>query len=197
MRLYFKGHGFPNVIYEGFDTTGSKTFDWWLREKDWIEEMDGYDDDYMYYGAEFAGINIVGNMGTRKEWVYDISEDWKHPLVDRMCMEIDIDDAEKIISEIGIRKVMKKYNESDFYNDDNPPDLSTDMGIRQVLYLLLYERLNINDEYYEEITKQEYDEWIDEHIQEDDDDEEEEEDEIVPITDEAFVRIGGGVAPSA
>jgi hypothetical protein len=200
MRLYFKGHAFANVIYEGFDKTGSKTFDWWLAEKDWNDEMDGYDEDFMYHRAEFAGINVLGNMGTRKEWVYDISEDWKHPLVDRMCMEIDIDDAEKIISEIGIRKVMKKYKESDYYNDDTFPDLSTDLGIRQVFYVLLDERLNINDEYYEEITKQEYDEWIDEHIQEDDDDEEDEDDNdgaIVPITDEAFVRIGGGVAPSA
>jgi hypothetical protein len=200
MRLYFKGHAFANVLYEGTETTGSETFDRWLAEQDWNGELEGYDDDFMYYRAEFAGIDALGNMGTRKEWVYNIDEEWKHPLVDRMCCEIDINDVEKIIGEIGIRKVMMKYKESDYYNDYTFPDLSTDLGIRQVFYMLLDERLGINEEYYEELTKQEYDEWIDEHIPADDDDEEEEDDNdgaIVPITDEAFARIGGGVAPCA
>lgn len=183
-RLYFKGHAFAGVIYEGFHTTESETFDRWLAEQNWIEELDENDEDFMYYSASFAGINVLGNMGTRKEWVYNISEDWKHPLVDRMCSEIYIDDAEKIIGEIGIRKVMKKYKNSDYYNDDTFPDLSTDLGIRQVFYMLLDERLNINDEYYEEITKQEYDEWIDEHIQENDDDEED--DDVCGVAINAF-----------
>jgi hypothetical protein len=183
-RLYFKGHTLPNVIFE--KPTGSETFDNWLIGKRWDEELNQDDDDFHFDNT---------NVNERWEWVYSISEEWKHTLFDRLVMEIDIDDAEKIIGEIGIRKVMKKYKESDYYNDDNIPDLSTDLGIRQVFYILLDETLKINEDYYEEITEEEFDEWFAVLFQEDD--QEEEDEAIVPITDEELDRIGGVVAMCA
>ncbi len=196
-RLYFRGITYKGVIFEGVKSTKSLTFDKWLRNKDWNEELELDDEDNFKY--DVCVIND-GNYEWR-EFAYNINEEWKHPLVDRMCEEIDIDDIEKIIGEIGIRNVMKKYKESDYYNDDNLPDLSTDLGIKQVFYVLLDEILNINDEYYKEITKEEYDEWIESHIQEELDYDEEEEDDndgaIVPITDDAFALIGCGVASCA
>ena len=197
-RLYFKGHGFSSVIFEGMNTTGSETFDTWLADKDWRDELCDNDEDFDWEMAEFDGINIVGNYGRRREWVYNISEEWKHTLFDRLATEIDIDVAEKIIGEVGIRKVMKLANDSAFYDDEGGlPELWTDMGIRKVFYNFLDDTLDINEEYYTEITKEEYDEWVAEHIENDDEEDDEDEDAIVPITDEEFEKIGGGVAPCA
>jgi hypothetical protein len=184
-RLYFKGHTYKGLLSSGRNLTGSKTFDTYLQvEDDWDYEME-HDDNEFEWKYHYS---------TKKEWFYSISEEWKHTLFDRLATEIDVDVAEKIIGEIGIRKVMKKYKESDYYDDDTFPDLSTDLGIRQVFYILLEDTLYIRED-YEEITKEEYDLVEDE--EDDTDDEEEEENEIVPITDEAFALIGGGVAPCA
>lgn len=196
-RLYFKGHAFKGVLYEGKNGTGSETFDTWLAEKNWDDELEEDDDEFECERAVFEGINVLGNFGVRREWVYAISEEWKHTLFDRLATEIDIDVAEKIIGEVGIRKVMKLANDSGFY-ENGLPELWEDKGIRQVFYNLLDDTLDINEEYYDEITKEEYDEWVAEHIENDDEDEDEEdEDAIVPITDEEFEKIGGGVAPCA
>ena len=170
-RLYFKGHAFKGVLFEGKKGTGSETFDTWLAEKDWDEELAEDDCEFECERAVFDGIDVLGNFGLRREWVYDISEEWKHTLFDRLATEIDIDDAEKIIGEVGIRKVMKLANDSGFYDDEGGlPELWTDMGIRKVFYNLLDYTLDINEEYYDEITKEEYDEWITKHIESDDDD---------------------------
>ena len=202
-RLYFKRHGFSSGIFEEMNTTGSETFDTWLADKDWKDELNV--NDSGYYDRKMAEF-----YGREREWVFNISEEWKHTLVDRLATEIDIDVAEKIIGEVGIRKVMKIVNDSGYYDIGGLPELWEDKGIRQVFYHLLDDTLNINDEYYTEITKEEYDEWVAEYIhlhllhllenenEEDEDEEDEDEDEhedvIVPITDAEFEKIGGAVA---
>jgi len=179
-RLYFKGHSFKGVIFEGMETTGSDTFDAWLSDTDWDDELEGYDEGFVMER------NFVN---TRLEYVYNIDEEWKHMLVDGLATNTDIDVIEKIIGEIGFRKVMEKVHNCDYYQDALP-ELWTELGIRQVFYILLEEFVKINDEFYKEITEAEYNEWFDEDDDEDDD-------AIVPITDEEFEKIGGGVAQVA
>jgi len=177
-RVYYKGHAFKGILIEEYngDLDKSDTFTCWLSDyDDYDEELEGDDPHFERQGAEFAGIDFMDRMGTRKEWVYNINEEWKHPLVDRMCSEISVDKIEEIIGEVGIRKVMKLYNNSDYQH--NIPDLSTDLGLRQVFYVLLDEVIGINDKFYEEITKKEYDEWVAEHIEPEEPEEDEEEDD--------------------
>jgi hypothetical protein len=171
-RVYYIGNTYNNVITANMDEWDSQT----LREHLWCmdlnEELECDDNN---------DINMADRINTegKKEYVFNIREDWKHTLIDRLATEIKADKADKIIGEIGIRKVMTIVKETGFY-DDGMPDMATDEGIKGVFYIVLDNIIDINQKYYKEMTKDEYVMWLlpEDDEEEGSDDEEEECDEV-------------------
>ena len=139
-------------------------------------------------------------------WVWNIDEDWRHNLVDRLASTVNIDYIDEMLSGLGFRNVFKFVNDTGMFDDMTMDDLSTDLGMRKLFYGVLDYHLHLWEDcevdYQTEITKEKWDEWErrnewSEHEDSDDEDDEEDEDEIVPITDEALDRIGGKVAVCA
>lgn len=139
-------------------------------------------------------------------WVWNIDEDWKHELVDRLASTTNIDYIDEMLSGIGFRNVFKIVNDTGMFDDITMDDLSTDLGMRRLFYGVLDYHLHLweddETEYQKQITKEKWDEWEgrnewSDHGDSEDEDDEDDEDEIVPITDEALDRIGGLVARCA
>ena len=138
----------------------------------------------------------------KEVWVWNVDEDWKHNIVDRLASTIGIDYIDLMLSGIGIRNVFNLVNESGMFEDMTMNDLSTDLGMRKLFYGILdyhLECLEDDRDGRKEITEEEWNMWEERNNLSDNDDDETEEDfdEIVPITDEALDSIGGKVAMCA
>lgn len=91
---------------------------------------------------------------------YHLPDGWKFDMVDSIVENIYIDDIEKYIGEIGIRECCKIIKDSDIFGDELP-DLSTDLGLKQVLYCILYHAIQTNS-YYEEVSEETLDKALEE-----------------------------------
>jgi hypothetical protein len=117
-------------------------------------------------------------------WVWKMDEDdWKHTLVDRLCVEMDFGLIERLIADVGIMNAFKMATDTGLMDAVEMEELGTEMGIRKLFYCVLGEHLYFNEtDQYEEITKDEwlaYDErmWNDDSDKDSDEDEEDSEDE--------------------
>lgn len=125
---------------------------------------------------------------------YKMPDGWKHELIDNIVVETHIDDIEKYIGELGIRKAFKLYD--DMGIGDEPPNPATDDGLMSLFYGVLDQIIKIG-EGVEQIDKEQYDNqtwtWNQEtqpEYDEDEDYEEEPEPEPEP-------EYGGLVAAAA
>lgn len=91
---------------------------------------------------------------------YHLPDGWKFDMVDSIVEDIYIDDIEKYIGEIGIRECCKIIKDSDMFGDELP-DLSTDLGLKQVFYCILYNAIEMNS-YYEEVDEETLDKALEE-----------------------------------
>ena len=133
-------------------------------------------------------------------WIgYAMKDGWKFELINHLVENINVDNCDKFIGNYGIRKACKVMLNNGF--GDELPDLTTDSGIQQLMFHILYDIIIIDSE-VKKIERDEYDKFFGGEIEEEEEEEDEEEDEydeedfeaIVPITDEAFDRSGGRVA---
>jgi hypothetical protein len=118
-------------------------------------------------------------------------DSWKHELIDNIVTETSIDDIDKYIGQLGIRKAFNLYE--DMGIGDEPPNLATDDGLMSMFYGVLDQIFDIG-EGVEQIDKEEYDNqdwtWNQATAPEYDDPEEEEEEEVE-------IEYGGIVASAA
>jgi hypothetical protein len=154
---------------------------------------------------EEVAIDVDVSKEETHGWIgYIMPDNWKHKMIDNYLLEIGVNDIEKFIGDIGIRKAFRFADECEFYEEENYKEaLTSDEGLRRLFYAILWGLIDINDrvdyddnDYITEFNEEEYNT----KMGEDDDDDEEEDYEFavpLPITDEAFAKIGGGVAPSA
>jgi hypothetical protein len=109
---------------------------------------------------------------------YKMPDSWKHELIDNIVVETPIDDIEKYIGQLGIRKAYKLYD--DMGVGDEQPNPATNDGLMLLFYGVLDQIFNIG-EGVEEIDKEQYNNqdwtWNQETAPEYDDPEEEEEEE--------------------
>jgi hypothetical protein len=126
---------------------------------------------------------------------YVLPEDWKYKFVDKCSAEIDIKKIDKYIGEIGFRLAFKFACECEFYEEEDFKEaLSTDAGVRRLFYAMLWGLIDINDRcntdnnmpYFEEVDKDAYEEMMNPA----EDEEVIEYEFVVPITDDAFAKIG-------
>jgi hypothetical protein len=106
----------------------------------------------------------------KEVWVWNIDEDWKHDLIERLVC-IDIDHIEIMIANIGIRNVVKLSNDTGLIDDLTMDKLSTDMGMRMLFYCVLSEHLEILDNQHE-ITEAEWKAWERRNLSDDEDEDE-------------------------
>jgi hypothetical protein len=132
---------------------------------------------------ETAFILTNGSTSTKG---YKMPDGWKHELIDNIVTETSIDDIDKYIGQLGIRKAFNLYE--DMGIGDEPPNLATDDGLMSMFYGVLDQIFDIG-EGVEQIDKEEYDNqdwtWNQSNQPEYDDPEEEEEEEDEEET-EAF-----------
>lgn len=185
-RMYYRSNGNNTKIVDYDDELvlkwDSDTFSKWIDSIDFDAEMTWDDSDYIWAG---------NGSGDEAVYYFNISEDWKHTLIDRLVMDIDIHKVEKMINEIGIRHVMWIVNRCDYFQDEKP-DFETDMGFRKVLYCILDYIIGIGD--FEEIDEDAWNRWNEETFPSNDTDDEDETDDETDDDDE---DIGGKVAPCA
>jgi hypothetical protein len=166
--------------------------------KGWIDLMLGRDLNYS-----------VGSLCVRGGWSsievndeliigYAMKDGWKFELINNIVDTISVDKCERFICDFGIRNAYKSFENNGI--DVDFPNLGEDIGMKQLMFQILYDIIVLCDE-IEEITTDDFELLFDGDMDDDDDDDDtddnEEDDEIVPITDEAFALIGGGVAPCA
>ena len=99
---------------------------------------------------------------------YSLPDGWRHEYIDKLVCELDVDWIEEYIGELGIRKAFKLYE--DMGIGDEHPNPTTNLGLQQLFYGVLYEIFTINDS-IESIEKEEYDkyDWQDEEDESEDD----------------------------
>jgi hypothetical protein len=140
---------------------------------------------------ETAFILTNGSTSTKG---YKMPDSWKHELINNIIVETPIDDIEKYIGQLGIRKAFKLYE--DMGIGDEQPNPATNDGLMLLFYGVLDQIFDIG-EGVEEIDKEEYDNhawtWNQETEPEYDDPEEEEEEE----DEEVEIEYGGIVAKAA
>ena len=135
---------------------------------------------------------ILTNVRTSTKG-YKMPDGWKHELINNIITETSIDDIDKYIGQLGIRKAFNLYEDMGIGNE--PPNLATDDGLMSIFYGVLDQIFDIG-EGVEQIDKEEYDNqdwtWNQAHEQEYDDPEEEEEED-----EEVEIEYGGIVAKAA
>lgn len=160
---------------------------------DYLKNLIDDDDVNDYFADEVdryneADRNIIG---------YVMPENWKHQLIDKYATEISVDDIEKYIGELGIRKAFRIADDCGFYEEDNYKDaLTSNAGLRRLFYAILWLFIDINDKYnfdIDELYVNEYDlegynavMYPDDLVP-----------EIEPITDHDLDKIGKAVAKAA
>lgn len=136
---------------------------------------------------------------------YVMPDDWKHSMVDGFASNIDIDDLEQYIGEIGIRKAFRLADDCGFYDeDDYKKALTTEEGLRRLFYAILYGLIDINensssigDPYIR--TYETNDEYVDaiREAEEEEEGTEEEETEDEDEEEQDVALISGSVASAA
>ena len=158
--------------------------------------LDGCDFKKYLYNLEKNELRIeetafILTNGSTSTKGYKMPDGWKHELIDNIVVETPIDDIEKYIGQLGIRKAFNLYE--DMGIGDEPPNLATDDGLMWMFYGVLDQIFDIG-EGVEQIDKEEYDNqdwtWNQETEPEYDDPEEEEEEEVE-------IEYGGIVASAA
>jgi hypothetical protein len=162
--------------------------------KEWIDFMLERDLNYpvgsLCVGGGWRSIEVNDELIIG----YAMKDGWKFQMMNDIVEKISVDKCERFICDFGIRNAYKCYENNGFGNEF--PNLGDDDGMKELMFHILYDIVVLCDE-IEEIETEEFEKLFADF---DDDDEEEEDDNdgaIVPITDEAFVRIGGGVASCA
>jgi hypothetical protein len=208
-REYYKSKlPFRNLIWIDFYQDEARTGAWadFVNNLDILKHMVDCDEDFEMESYWVNGEELL---------VYNLHSDWKENVVKHIIENMDINHIEKIIGDFGMRKLFSMADtlwsdrtitaDEEGWNDK--PDewwhnympafeeLSTDVGIKKLFYCLVWEQIQMYDE-YEMMSEEEWNESLNWQImnnQDSDDDD----DRIVPITDEALDMIGGKVAKCA
>lgn len=177
-----------------------------VTNKVYEKEFEDSDNDFTRYMRNLIDQGDIEDeaysIDTQEEgkWCgYVMPDDWKHSMVDGFATNIDIDDLEKYIGEIGIRKAFRLADDCGFYDEeDYKKALTTEEGLRRLFYAILYGLIDINersssigDPYIR--TYETNDEYVD--ALREAEDEEETEDEETEEQDVAL--ISGSVASAA
>jgi hypothetical protein len=168
----------------------------------WAEFVNGFKmEDELLMETDYEYMLITRNDSDgRAVWIWRIDEDeWRHRMVDRLCVEMDFGLIEKLIADIGIMNAFKMATDTGLMDAVEMEELGTEMGIRKLFYCVLDAHLYFNEtDQFEEISAAEWEAYDDAEPADTDDDEDEEEQEVIPlITDDAFVRIGFATPPCA
>jgi hypothetical protein len=147
---------------------------------------------------ELERISTIEDDGA-EVWVWNIDEEWKHNLIERLIEDLEIVDIERLIADVGIRKAFKMADDTGFNEAMTMEELSTDMGMKKLFYCVLNEMLEfVPDELdsFEEITEAEW-KVYNEREWSDDEESEEEEEEVVVREEQDLNAISGLVATAA
>ena len=167
--------------------------------KEWIDTV--IDLNYHVTGLCVGGFGIRSiEVNDERIIGYAMEDGWKYEMINNIVDTISVEKCDRFICDFGIRNAYNCYENNGLGDEcDECPILAEDYGMKQLMFHILYDIVVLCDE-IEEIETKEFEKLYADFNEEDDDDDEEEDYEFavpLPITDEAFEKIGGGVAPSA
>lgn len=92
----------------------------------------------------------------KSECAVKVNANWAQLLLDEVIKDMDFNDVERYIDEIGWRKALKMANESDWGMEGwDIAELYEERGVRRILWGVMYELLDICKT-YEECDEEEY-----------------------------------------
>lgn len=125
---------------------------------DWIQEDEDEDDKKL---VKWVDDNVISFQHYPKEHIcetiygYTMPDGWRHKLIDELATNEDIGNIERYIGEFGLRRAWKMVKDSDYFYD-NLPDISTDLGFRQIFYVMLDEIIQLGDNVKQVDTLEEF-----------------------------------------
>lgn len=135
--------------------------------KDYLKNYNLFDLADVYGKTDMFGNHDGGDDETDFGFGYVMPENWKHQIIDDLVVDMDVDDVETYIGEIGIRKALRIADDCGFYEEEDMKDaLSTDAGIKRLFYAIMWSFIELADGVEECENKDEYeqkiesDEWI-------------------------------------
>jgi hypothetical protein len=138
--------------------------------KDFLKNYNLFDLADMYGKVDIIGNHNGGEEETEYGYGYVMPDGWKHQIIDDLVADMDVDEIDTFIGEIGIRKAFKIADDSGIYEDDTRAFL-TDDGIKKLFFAILYsiieladgvEQCEDRDEYEQEIESEE---WVERSAQ--------------------------------
>lgn len=158
--------------------------------KDYLKNYNFFDLTDMYGRVDMFGNHDGGDDETEFGYGYVMPENWKHQIIDDLVVDMDVDDIEIYIAEIGIRKALKIADDCGFYEDDCMREaLTTDQGIKRLFYAIMWSFIELDDG-VKEVEQDEYERIYEENAVNDEDEDEDENNDLIE-------RISGAVAPCA